>query len=327
MSATKLLLIVFTVCVTLTAQTSRSLKQIQSPFASLKPSAILKIGGDADWVLVTNDAVWVGSSKPNSVHRIDPATNRETAQIMLPGEPCSGLVFAFGSIWVPLCGDPHGSKPSLARIDSVSNKITHVLPLGPAGPEGGITASNDSIWIVIDEHGTLARINPATNTVRQSISITPGSYNPLFSHGIIWITGFETNTLTPINANSGEVLASIPVGPKPRFLTSGAASIWTLNQGDGTLTRVNAHTRKVVATIPLDTPGHGGDICYGAGSVWTSVFHVPLTRIAPATNHVIHQWIGSSGDSLRFGFGSVWLTDYRRGLLLRIPYQATLLPR
>jgi len=34
-------------------------KDVQVPFASLKPSATLKIGKMADWVLVTTDAVWV----------------------------------------------------------------------------------------------------------------------------------------------------------------------------------------------------------------------------------------------------------------------------
>ena len=42
-------------------------KGVQVPFASLKPSATLKIGGTADWVLVTDDAVWVAATKPYSV--------------------------------------------------------------------------------------------------------------------------------------------------------------------------------------------------------------------------------------------------------------------
>src|SRR5258707_5965902 len=33
--------------------------------------------------------------------------------------------------------------------------------------EGGITESGDSVWIVSDEAGTLLRIDPASNSVRQ----------------------------------------------------------------------------------------------------------------------------------------------------------------
>jgi hypothetical protein len=38
-----------------------------------------------------------------------------------------------------------------------------------------------------------------------------------------------------------------------------------------------------------------------------------------ATNTVVKQWVGQGGDSLRIGFGGVWITDYRKGLISRIP--------
>jgi virginiamycin B lyase len=165
------------------------------------------------------------------------------------------------------------------------------------------------------------RIDPSTNGVRQKISIPPGSYNPIFSDGIVWITGIEKNVLTAVDAKSGKVLESIPLGPKPRFLTAGAGSIWTLNQGDGTVSRVDEKSRQVIATIEVGIPGAGGDIDYGADSAWPTVFEVPLSRIDAKTNHVVRQWIGNGGDSLRFGFESLWITDYKKGLLSRIPIE------
>ncbi len=179
----RLVLIVLTAYQAVLAQTSRTewksaksgVTEIQVPFASLKPAATIKIGGTADWVLVTHGAVWVASSKPNLVERIDAATNKIAAKAGLPGEACSGLAFGFGSLWVPLCI----KEPSLVRVNAFTNKISAKLAAGPAGPEGGITASSDSIWIVTDKNGTLSRIDPPTGKVRQRISIPPGSYNPL----------------------------------------------------------------------------------------------------------------------------------------------------
>jgi virginiamycin B lyase len=312
-------------CLTLAVRVSGSegdvpkpgVRQVQVPFSSLKASASFKIGKTADWVLVTDRAVWVAGTKPYSVQRIDPASNTVVAKVVLTGEACSGLAFGFGSVWVPVCG----KKPVLVRVDENTNTISARLAIGPAGPEGGIASSGDSVWMVTDKKGTLARIDPRTNTVRQRIAIPPGSYNPLFSDGLVWITGVESNVLTAVDASSGEVLVSVPVGPKPRFLAGGGGSVWTLNQGDGTVSRIDAGSRKVTATIQVGIPGTGGDICYGAGSVWTSVFEVPLTRIDASTNNVLRQWVGPGGDSLRFGFESIWLTDYRRGLLLRIPFE------
>jgi YVTN family beta-propeller protein len=124
-----------------------------------------------------------------------------------------------------------------------------------------------------------------------------------------------------VDAITGKIIDSVAVGPKPRFLTAGGGSIWILNQGDGTVSRVDEKSRKVIATIQVGIPGAGGDIGYGADSVWATVFDVPLTRIDATTNKVLKQWIGKGGDSLRFGYGSIWLTDYKKGLLLRIPIQ------
>jgi hypothetical protein len=94
-----------------------------------------------------------------------------------------------------------------------------------------------------------------------------------------------------------------------------------LNQGDGSVSRVDEKSRKLMATIQAGIPGAGGDIGYGADSVWLTVFDVPLTRVQPTTNRVVKQWVGKGGDSLRFGFDSLWITDYKKGLLSRIPIE------
>jgi hypothetical protein len=80
----------------------------------------------------------------------------------------------------------------------------------------------------------------------------------------------------------------------------------------------------VTASIQVGIPGTGGDIGYGADSVWPTVFEVPLTRIDARPNKVVKQWVGKGGDSLRVGFDSIWITDYKRGLLERIPIQQLL---
>lgn len=323
-----LLLLLIAVCETVQAQNSsagsdvskQGVKEVQVPFASIRPSATIKIGGTADWVLVTDDAIWVASTKPYAVLRIDPATNKIVATVKVSGEACSGLAFGFGSIWVPICGE----KPELVRIDGAKNTVSGTLPIASAAPEGGIATSEDSVWMVTDKNGMLSRIDPSTNGVRQRISIPPGSYNPVFSNGIVWITGVESSVLTAVDADSGKVLESVAVGLKPRFLAAGGGSIWTLNQGDGTVSRVNERNRKVAATIRVGIPGAGGDIGYGGESVWPTVFGVPLTRVDASTNKVIRQWVGEGGDSLRCGFGSIWITDYKKGLLSRIALQQVL---
>lgn len=89
----------------------------------------------------------------------------------------------------------------------------------------------------------------------------------------------------------------------PRFLTTGAGSVWTLKQGDGTISRVDTRSGKLLATIEAGLSGRGGEIAYGEGSIWATLFGFPITRIDPATNRVMQQWTGKGGrqHSRRFG--------------------------
>jgi len=292
----------------------RGVKAVQRSVSKLPRAATLSLGGTPDWLAISDDAVWVANAKFKAVQRVNPKTNSLAAKIELPAEPCSGLAFAFDTLWVPLCGKP----ASLARVDPRTNEIVATLPFGPADSEGGITASEDSVWLVTNENGTLLRIDPQTNAVRQKILIPSGSFNPLYGDGFVWVTGNKTSVLTPVNSRTGDVVPSIPVGPQPRFLASGAGYIWTLNQGDGTITRVNARSREAVGTVGAGIPGPGGDICYGAGFAWATIFDVPLTMVFAESNEVLHQWVGPGGDAIRFGHGSLWLTDLRNGLLWRL---------
>lgn len=286
-----------------------------APFTELKPRVVLHVGESADWVLVTADAVWTGSTGPNAVHRIDPRTDKVVATIRLPGEPCAGLAAGFGALWVPLCGIPHG----LAKVDMASNRLVTVLPIAPAGPEGGIATSEDSVWMVTTAKGSLARIDPRTGKRRQTVRLPAGSYNLQHSDGVVYATRVEGAALTAVDAATGKVRAIVPTGPHPRFLAIGGGYAWTLNQGDGTLTRISLATLQPAGSVALHTPGHGGDIAFGQGRVWTTVFNTPLSVTDASTGRVLRQWTGPGGDSLGVGHDALWITDYRRGTIARIP--------
>lgn len=294
---------------------------IQRPFFQIEPLAEIPIAKHADWLAVTPDGVWVAGAEPNAVHRIDPATNRDSLSVSLPGEACAGLAAGFGSLWVPICG----ARPSVVRIDLKSGRLVASLDVGPA-EEGGIATSDDSVWFTIDAAGTLVRVDPKTNKVRQRISIASESHNPIVAAGVVWITSVSHDLVTAVNARTGEVLGTTPTGPQPRFLAAGAGSIWTLNQGDGSVTRIDADTRQQTATVALGIPGSGGDLAFDGSTVWASVIGVPLTAIDPSSNAATIQLIGPGGDALRYGHNSLWLTDYRSGTLTRLDPRLALTP-
>jgi virginiamycin B lyase len=284
------------------------------PIAQLKLSATIPIGKTADWVVVTSDAVWVGSTGPYAVNKIDPKRDQRVATVELPGEPCAGLAVGFSSLWVPLCGQ----TPKLAQVDLSTHALVHVFDVGPAAPEGGITTGAGSVWMVLDKAGSLARIDPISGRVRQIVHLPPDSYNPYYSDRRIWVTRAGGAELTSVDAATGRILGRISTGPGPRFLTAGAGAIWTLNQGDGSLSRVDRGAQHSTRTLALGTAGHGGDITYGAGRIWTTFPDVPLSIVDAAQPALLCQWRGPGGDSLGFGAGAIWLTNYSAGTLSRI---------
>ena len=145
------------------------------------------------------------------------------------------------------------------------------------------------------------------------IYVAPGSFMAAFGEDAVWVTSTETNLVTRVDPNTNLVVESIPVGKAPRFLAIGEGAVWTLNQGDGTVTRIDPKTNKVVATVEVGVPGEGGDIAAGEGSVWVTSFGFPISRIDPASNKVVQQFVGKGGDALRVGLGSVWLSNYEAG--------------
>lgn len=286
---------------------------VQRPAATLKPAATIALGGRPDWMVVTDDAIWVQNGRMRTIHRIDPVTSREIAQVACPGEPDSGLAAGFGLIWVPLFGD----EPALIGINPATNLIERNFRIAAADPEGGIAASDDSLWLASDQEGPLLRIDPATGAIRQRVAVPPGSVNPIRVGDFIWVTSGTANLVTCVDARTGAMRARVPTGPKPRFSTSDGKFLWVLNQGDGSVTKIDVATHQVVATIALGVPGGGGEICVGGGAVWVTVLGVPLTRVDATTNAVTAQWVGAGGDSVRYGFGSLWLCDLTGGKLWR----------
>jgi virginiamycin B lyase len=293
-------------------QTSVQASNVQHQMAELNPIAIFVVAGRPDWMAVTDDAVWVASSNVNHVVRLDAKTNRP-GRIVTAAEPCSGLAFGFGSLWIPSCGDH-----VVVRVDVQTGRLQARIAASPADDEGGIAVGAGSVWIVTSKDGVLARIDPATNTVKASIRIPAGSFNPAFANGSIRITSNAGNTLVRVDPATNKVLSETPVGPRPRFLTVGGGSVWVLNQGDGTIARIDAVTGKRTAVIAAGIPGEGGEIAFGGGAVWATLIGHPITRIDPKTNEVVGQWHGNGGDSIRVGHGSLWLTDLKGAKVWRL---------
>lgn len=285
---------------------------VQYPMSRIVPDAEYRVSGSPDWLAMGEDQVWTNSRAIDIVTRMDPYTDRTVAVVPVKN-PCSGLVIAHGTLWVPSC-----TEGAVYRIDTTTNMVVAKVPVSPAHNEGGIAYGAGTIWLPSDPTGVVTRIDPVTNGVAARIRVAPGSYTAVFGYGKAWVSSTEKNLVSAIEPATNAV-TEIPVDAAPRFMAVGEGYVWTLNQARGTVTKIDPVAMKAIATIEVGVPGGGGDIAAGEGAVWVTAREIPLTRIDAATDKVTHQFVGPGGDAIRVLHGSIWLSNGRWSNVWRFP--------
>jgi hypothetical protein len=143
-------------------------------------------------------AVWIAS--PGWLDRVDPATNRITASIELPGNGIGAITAGEGAVWVEVLLDPSsspgGDLASLIRVDPNADSVVANTPLGTelTGYEDHIEIGAGSVWLLgpklvnnnTEKGGDLVRVDPSTNRIQATIPVDG------FSLGVgtdaVWVT-------------------------------------------------------------------------------------------------------------------------------------------
>jgi virginiamycin B lyase len=310
---------------------------IRLALTSLVPDATFEFAGDLRFASA-QDAIWVSSRTTGKLTRIDTKTNKPGVSVEAGKEPCSGIVSAFRSLWVPLCGanslarieppvepaaaaakpeaklpdakpaeaKPAETKPADAKPaeDKPSPKPITLITTGIRGV-GALVSATGSIWIVTDSKGTLARIDPDTNAVVAEVTVAAGATNIVAAGDALWVT--SPKGVSRVNGYTNVVEETIKVGPSPLAVASGEGAVWVLNGGDGSVSKIDPKTNKVTETIKAGSTGTTGSIVVAEGSVWLSTPGFPLSRIDPKTNRLAQQFTGPGGGVLLVAQKSIWL--------------------
>lgn len=285
--------------------------------SALPIAAKIHIGGDPDWLAIGFRSVWVSVPKKNEIVRIDPEHNSIQARIPVDEEPCYGIAVGPTRLWVLNC-----KSQTLTRIDPRFNKVDLRVPVSvaPEG-EGSIAVGYGSVWLVSNEDGhssTLMQLDPHGHR-RRKIKVGTDSAVVTIQFGSVWVTSSGENAIYRVNPKTGHIIATINVAPAPRFTTTFNNFLWVLSQSDGSASRINPATNKVDAVAHAHVPGAGGDIAGGRGYIWLAAAGTPMTRISSKSARVIDQYGNYPGaDAIRFGFGSVWISDHGKGDVWRI---------
>ncbi|MBS1828403.1 MAG: hypothetical protein JST93_24060 [Acidobacteria bacterium] len=283
---------------------------VQIPIAKLKPEAEIAVAG-ATAIMGIPEAVWV--STPAGVIPIDAKANKAGERIAAVKMPCAGLATGFESTWVPDCGEK-----SIVRLQAKTNESKAAIGGGAAGALQGIAATEDSIWALTDEKGTLSRLDPASSRVVAETRLPAGCTSMIAAEKSLWATCPATNQLLRIDPLTNLVEKYIDVASGPRSLVFAEGSMWVLGAEKGKVSRIDPKTNKVTASIDLQIPDCKGEITAGAGSVWVTAKGFPLTRIDPKTDQVVQQFAGEGGGALRFGANSLWLVNVAQQTVWRV---------
>jgi virginiamycin B lyase len=292
-------------------------------FPKLDASALpitqkIQIGGDADWLAIGFNSVWVTVAKNNELVRVDPVRNVVQARVPVDKEPCYGIGIGVDRLWVLNC-----QGKMLTRINPKTNAVDLRVPVKiDAGGEGSIAVDERYVWFASNEDGhasTLTQVEVKTGHKLKGITVGKDTSVVKLAFGSVWAISSGEGNVYRIDPARRKVTAMITVAEGPRFSTEGAGSLWVLSQSDGSVSRIDPASNKVVAVIPAHVPGKGGEICFGGGFIWVTMDGNPVTRIDPATNKVIDQYGNYlKADCIRYGFGSVWVSDHGKGELWRI---------
>jgi len=299
-------------------QSKASAEFLKLDAATLPIIKKIPIGGDADWLAVGFGSVWITVAKSNEVVRVDPARNVVQARIAVDKEPCYGIGIGVDKVWVLNC-----QSKTLTRINPKTNAVDMRVPvkIDDSG-EGSIAVDDRYVWYASNEDGnasTLSQVEVKTGRKLRVVRVGKDTAVVKLAFGSVWAISSGEGNVYRVNPATKKVTAMITVAEGPRFTTDGAGSLWVLTQSDGNVSRIDPATNKVVAVVPVHVPGKGGEICYGGGLIWVTMDGTPVTRIDPATNKVIDQYGNyPKADGIRYGFGSVWVSDHGKGELWRI---------
>jgi YVTN family beta-propeller protein len=275
-----------------------------------------------DFALAVDGAVWVSGVEPGIVG-YDAATGGVRASVATADIPLA-MEQGFGSLWA---GEGSGAEiMTVVRVEPADGAVLARIPVPSPGlrPESSLAVTKDAVWALVDgddaDSRLLVRLDPATNTVRDTFPAPAAAEAVRGGFGSLWVaTGRQS--VVRVDPADGSTQATVETGFGSRFMAVGDDAVWVLNQDDGTVSRIDPDTDTVTATVRVsDGRIPGGDITAGDGAVWVRTETELATAIDPATDEVVRVLGPAKGSgSVAVTPGAVWITAHDVRQVYRVP--------
>jgi streptogramin lyase len=311
----------------------RPFRLAQSPPAPVDP--VVDVTLPIKWpssIVYGEGSVWVAASANDgtgagTVYRIDPATAQIEAEIpspVIPGWDWGGAGMEVGddSVWIAGYLED-GSQGGLVRIDTSTNEVAEVLPLGGQSA-GDVAVDEHGIWVTLftEPSMELIRLQPHTLVVDLRMGLGIDWAQEMVSvDGHVWIV-VSKNRIIEVDPATGQVIQEVHV-PYGFSSTSANGAIWTTTwkTSEGNLIARIDPVTGAVEQFPSDTLdglveagagglwGRGRGLNQGSGGVGIVRFNLDTQRIDASV-----ELEGRDPIDVAVAPGSVWVVHYREGV-------------
>jgi YVTN family beta-propeller protein len=238
----------------------------------------------------------------------EPAAHRATRRAPMLVALAAAIALSSGLGWLNLRGNeppPQVPANGVAVLDR-DGRVSEVTRVG--GSPAGIVAGPEAIWVVQTQADAVARIDPGSRTVVQTIP-TGKSPGAVAARGDdVWVTNGDEATVSWVNAATNRVVDTIRVGSVPAGIAYGAGRVWVSNSADDTVSVIAAATGGVQRTVPVG--GGPAGVAFGAGRVWVANSRDnTVTSIDPRTFAVGTIPVGSGPRAVAVSGRDVWVAN------------------
>jgi streptogramin lyase len=287
-------------------------------------------GGVTGTVVAGEGAVWIAAASEGRLYRVDPASGRTTASLVVGDQPAlvrshcaapdsdsfyqgefsarrcdlpSGLAVGAGSVWAARNDDR-----TLLRIDPRTARVVRAIPIGVFA--FAVAASDDAVWVADYENEAVVRIDPRSERVVAELHDVPrGPAGFAITPRAVWASFGGSDLVARIDPGSDRIAATIPAGRRPLPVVSAFGAVWVHSEVSGTISRIDPAADAVVATIDASPPaGREGldDIAVATDGLWFC--SVDLVRVDPVANRIV-QRLPMNPNAVTAGFGYLWVTE------------------
>jgi streptogramin lyase len=217
------------------------------------------------------------------------------------------FVAANGNLWIPDSG--HGK---VIRYDIAGRKIVAEIQVGdPAKSTYGdpqmVAVSGDSIWVAQCAEKKLARIDPATDQIVDSIQLDVEPYALVIDGNILWVTSFEANQVLRVDLQTKEITAIQDI-ENALGVAVGGGSVWVAEHRTGNLVRMDPNTGSVIERIHLPDGSTPENVIFAEGSAWVANnLGNSISRVDAQTNAQTVISLPQRAVNVSMGGGFIWV--------------------